>query len=141
MFGSVFTLLYKLSRKIAFADHVLYILFHCIIPRNCKIGKNVVFNHSGLGTVLHPNTCIGDNCWIEHHVLLGQRNGQSRSAPTIENDCVIGAYAIILGGVIIGEGSVIGAGTIITKDIPAHSIVYNNREMIIRENDKPVGQY
>lgn len=40
---------------------------------------------------------------------------------------------IILDGVTIGKGSVIGAGTLVTKDIPANSIVYDKREKVIRD--------
>lgn len=141
MFNTIFKIIYLISRKVIFFDHILYILFRCVIPRKACIGDNVTFNHAGLGTVVHPKTRIGDNVWIEHHVTLGQKNGAFREAPIIENDCVLGAYAVVLGGCVIGEGSVIGAGSIITSDIPPHSIVYNRRELVIRENDKPKGQY
>ena len=40
---------------------------------------------------------------------------------------------IILDGVTIGKGSVIGAGTLVNKDIPANSIVYDKREKVIRD--------
>ncbi len=141
VFSRVFKFIYNVSRVIPHLDKVLYILFRCIIPRNVRIGENVVFNHSGFGTVIHPNAVIGNNVWIEHHVLLGQKTGLSRNAPTIEDDCVLGAYAIVLGGVTIGKGSVVGAGTIITEDIPPNSIVYNKKEKVIKKNYKPKDQY
>ena len=50
----------------------------------------------------------------------------------IEDDCWIGSNVIILDGVTVGHGSVIGAGTVVTKDIPAGSIVVDKREKIVR---------
>ena len=51
----------------------------------------------------------------------------------IENDVWIGMGSIILKGVHIGEGSIVGAGTIVTKDIPPYSIVTNKVAMNIRQ--------
>ena len=68
---------------------------------------------------------------IQHHVLLGQRNGSG--APTIENNVIINPYSMILGGVTIGENSIIGAGSIVTKDVPPNSIYYNKVEPVIKE--------
>ena len=51
----------------------------------------------------------------------------------IEDDCWIGMGAIILKGVTIGRGSVIGAGTIVTKDIPPYSLVHSHSQLIIKE--------
>lgn len=62
-------------------------------------------------------------------------------APHIEKNFVIGVYAILLGGVTVGEGSVIGAGSLVLHDVPPHTIFYNNRTEIMKENNKPVGQY
>ena len=59
--------------------------------------------------------------------------GYEQSLPiTIENDVWIGAGAIILAGVTIGKQSVIGAGSVVTHDVPAHSVVAGNPARIIR---------
>jgi len=58
-----------------------------------------------------------------------------QSAPiTIEDDVWIGAHCIILKGVTIGARSVIGAGSVVTKDIPADSIVVGNPCRVIKTN-------
>lgn len=57
-------------------------------------------------------------------------NGKNDGAAIIEKKVLIGAYAIILGNVIIGENFIIGAGTIVLNDIPANTKVMgtiNNR--------------
>ena len=53
--------------------------------------------------------------------------GVNNKGIKIENDCWIGSNVIILDGVTIGHGSIIGAGTLIAKDVPANSIVYDKR--------------
>ena len=51
----------------------------------------------------------------------------------IEDDVWIGGNVVILKGVTIGKGSVIAAGTVVTKDIPPHTIIYNKRQNIMNE--------
>ncbi len=50
----------------------------------------------------------------------------------IENDAWIGAGAIILPGLTIGEGSIVGAGAVVTKDVPPHSVVAGNPARVIK---------
>ncbi len=59
----------------------------------------------------------------------------------IRKNVVIGAYAIILGGIEIGEGTVIGAGSLVLENVPAHSIYYNPRNSHISVNNKKTGCY
>ena len=137
----MFEFIYKLSRKNIVMNKILQIIYKCEIPYSAKIGNKVTFNHKGLGVVIHPNSQIEDNVYIEHHVCLGQRIGEDISAPIIRKNVVIGAYSVILGGVEIGEGSVIGACSLVLHDIPAHCIYYNERIERIKKNHKPIGQY
>ena len=58
--------------------------------------------------------------------------GVNQKGIVIEDDCWIGSNVTILDGVTIGRGSVIGAGTLITKDVPAGSIVVDKRNKIMR---------
>lgn len=138
---SLFDILFKLSRKNHVMNNLLRFLFGCDIPEKTKIGRNVVFNHKAMGCVIHPNAVIEDNVYFEHHVCLGQRTGTDASAPIIRENCVIGAYAMILGGIEIGANSVIGAGSLVMESVPPNSIFYNTREKYIKENDKPVRSY
>lgn len=50
----------------------------------------------------------------------------------IENDVWIGAGAIVLPGITIGEGAIVGAGAVVTKDVPAHAVVAGNPARVIR---------
>lgn len=89
------------------------------------IGKNVMF---------------GPKCslFAENHNFSDteasiKSQGVNQKGITIEDDCWIGSNVTILDGVTIGKGSVIGAGTLVTKDIPAGSIVVDKREKTMRE--------
>ena len=57
---------------------------------------------------------------------------------TIGNDVWIGVRAIILPGVEIGEGSIIGAGAVISKSVPPYSIVVGNPGKIVRNRKDPI---
>lgn len=59
--------------------------------------------------------------------------GVNNKGITIEDDCWIGSGVIILDGVTIGHGSVIGAGTLVLKDIPAESVVVDKRNQLARK--------
>lgn len=126
--------MFKLSRKSGIVNFLLKLLYSCDIPRKVRIGNNVVFPHNALGVVIHPDTLIGNNVCIQHHVLLGEKNGCG--APVINDNVVINPYSIIIGEVHIGKNCVIGAGSIVTKDIPDNCVYYNKIFPVIKEISK-----
>lgn len=85
------------------------------------------------------NVMFGPKCslFAENHNFSDtetsiKSQGVNQKGITVEDDCWIGSNVTILDGVTIGRGSVIGAGTLITKDVPAGSIVVDKREKAIR---------
>ena len=103
------------------------------IHPKAKIGKNLFIDH-GMGVVIGETSEISDNVTIYHNVTLGgtspsintneQRN--SKRHPTLEENVVVGSGAQILGPVVIGKNSLIGANAVITKDVPEKSIMAGN---------------
>ena len=90
--------------------------------------------------VIGKNVMFGPKCslFAENHVFSNTDNsiksqGVQQKGITIEDDCWIGSNVIILDGVTIGKGSVIGAGTLVSKDVPAGSVVFDKREKMVRE--------
>lgn len=110
-----------------------------------KIGNNVGISGSTIyawdSITIGDRTMIGANCKIFdsdlHPLDPADRNSDNfdavKTAPiTIGPDCFIGCNCLILKGVSIGEGAVIGAGSVVTKDIPAFSTAAGNPARIIR---------
>ena len=103
------------------------------IHPKAKIGKNLFIDH-GMGVVIGETSEISDNVTIYHNVTLGgtspsintneQRN--SKRHPTLEENVVVGSGAQILGPVVIGKNSLIGANAVVTKDVPEKSIMAGN---------------
>ena len=113
--------------KFKWIDHIL---FRNEISLKHRLKINL--SHEGLGTIINKHVKIGNNVKISNNVIIG---GHKFKHPIIEDDVIINAYSIIIGGVTIGQGSIIGIGTFVNKDIPPNSIVYNKKELIIRERD------
>lgn len=117
-----------------------------------KIGNGVAFNRG-----VHINAACGGRIWVGDHSLIGpgvvmrtanhqysrtdisiQNQGHTPADIIIEDDCWIGANAIILGGVHIGKGAVIGAASVVTKDIPSMAVAVGVPAKIIRYRDSNV---
>ncbi len=86
-----------------------------------KIGSEFFIDH-GSGVVIGETTEIGSNCLIYQGVVLGGTSLKKKKRhPTLLDNVVIGAGAIVLGPVTIGNNARIGAGAVVINDIPAGS--------------------
>lgn len=121
-----FDRVYRLSRKIKGFDILLRIMYGCDIPYEATIGENVKFAHSALGVVVHPDSIIEDGVFIQHHVTIGVNHSKEEGVPIIRKNAFIGPYAMILGGVEVGENAKVGAGTLLMKSIEPDSVYVNN---------------
>ena len=132
-------------RKFSLGDYSVIESFACI---NNAVGDVIIGDHTRIG--LH-NTIIGP-VTIGCHVNLAQgitvtalnhnfedsdkridEQGVSTTPVIIEDDIWIGANAVILPGVTIGNHSVVAAGAVVTKDIPPHSLVAGVPAKIIKQ--------
>lgn len=93
------------------------------IHPGATIGKKFFMDH-GAGIVIGETSEIKDNVLMYQGVVLGGTSLQKKKRhPTIENDVIIGAGAILLGPITVGEGGKIGAGSVVIKDVPAEKTV------------------
>lgn len=99
------------------------------IPENVDIGKNFIVCH-GVGLVVHPQTKIGDNVKLHQNTTVGIVKG--KRAPIIGNDVFIGANCVLIGDIQIGDGARIGAGSVVTKNVPEKAIVVGNPARVIK---------
>ncbi len=108
------------------------------IGNRCLIGK-------GSGIVGHFSITIGDDVWTGHHVYITDQNhgytditipiaqqSQPERAVTIGSRSWIGHGSVILPGVTIGEHVVIGANSVVTRDIPSYSVAVGSPAKVIR---------
>ena len=132
-------------RLFSLGDYSVIESFACI---NNAVGDVIIGDHTRIG--LH-NTIIGP-VDIGNHVNLAQgitvtalnhnfsdinkridEQGVSTNPVTIEDDVWVGANAVILPGVTIGEHCVVAAGAVVTKDVPPHSLVAGVPAKVIKK--------
>lgn len=96
--------------------------------RGVKIGNNVWIGQLVYIDEIHPSDVeIGDNCIISlrtsiiSHFYSGPRRPIGNGKVVIEKDVFIGPHCVILPNVRIGQGAVIRAGTVVSRNVPAHS--------------------
>ena len=88
-----------------------------------KIGRRFFIDH-GMGVVIGATAVVGDDVMIYHGVTLGARTSEAKKRhPTIGNNVVIGAGAKVLGDINIGVGVRINANLVVTKSVPARTMV------------------
>ena len=117
--------------------------FHCDYGYNIEIGENFYANVNcvmldGAKITFGDNVFIAPNCGFYtagHPLDVTQRNqGLEYAYPiTVGNNVWIGAQVCVLPGVSIGDNSVIGAGSVVTKSIPANSVAVGNPCRVIRK--------
>lgn len=130
-------------------------LYGCTIGSDCKIGTFVeiqrgvsIGNHVKISS--HSFVCEGvtieDNVFVGHGVMFindryprATANGRLQTADdwqliptTVKRDASIGSNATILCGVTIGEGALVGAGSVVTKDVPPYTVVVGNPARVVR---------
>lgn len=87
------------------------------------IGQRLFIDH-GMGIVIGETAVIGDDVTIYHGVTLGGTSLEKRKRhPTVGDRVTIGAGAKILGNIVIGDDSRIGANAVVVRDVPANSVV------------------
>lgn len=93
------------------------------IHPGATVGRRFFIDH-GMGVVIGETAEIGDDVMIYHGVTLGGRSlARIKRHPTIGDRVTIGAGAKVLGPVIIGSDSAIGANAVVVKDAPPDSII------------------
>lgn len=99
-----------------------------------EVGPGLKIEH-GYSLVVNDRTKIGANVHLRHCVTLGcakMPDGSQGPSPVLEDNVEIGANVCIIGGITIGRNSKIGAGSVVTKDVPPNSVAVGNPARVIR---------
>ena len=145
------------GNKLVIGDQVI---FNARVTFDSNAGTIVVGNRTYIGRshlVCHSNINIGSDVIISWGVTIVDHNSHAidwtcravdvsdwakgtkswehvKRGPVVIQDKVwIGFNAIILKGITLGEGAVIGAGSVVTKDVPAYTVVVGNPARVIRK--------
>jgi serine O-acetyltransferase len=119
---------------------VNYFVFRCITPPEAEVGTGLRLDHWGLCFVCHPNVEIGNNVRIYHGVTLAAETWiGSEFKIFIEDNVTIGVGASIIArsntSLRIGKNAYIGAGAVVTKDVPENAVVGGVPAKLIRMNE------
>lgn len=134
---SGFWRLYRLQKK--YAGGVLHDVLTFLLSRSAHrhggyIGPDAVIKgvpslpHGLHGIFISRYAQVGENCWIYQNVTIGEVN---RKAPTVGDDCLIGAGAVLVGDITIGNRVKIGAGAVVCTDVPDDCTVVSQPSRII----------
>lgn len=108
------------------------------IHPGAKIGMGVFIDH-GTGVVIGETTEIGDNVLIYQNVTLGGTGkDKGKRHPTIMSNVMISSGAKVLGPIVVGENSKIGANAVVLKDVPPNSTVVGIPGRVVKIGNEKV---
>jgi len=113
-----------------------FFLFNIEVPVSLKIGPGLVVPHPQ-GTVLGAKE-IGENVTIFHQVTLGAKKADFEydlsTRPLISNNVTLSVGSKVLGSVIVGEGAIVGANSVVLEDVPSEALAVGIPAKIIQKN-------
>lgn len=125
-------------------------LYSVDISPSAQIGPGLVLVH-GFGVVIGSSTRIAGNCVVFHGVTFGDRGSEwvgtrePDGHPAVGWGCIFGAGAKVLGPVTVGDNCVVGANSVVNRDVPANSVAAGlparvvNQRPVMDQDLRPVG--
>jgi acetyltransferase-like isoleucine patch superfamily enzyme len=119
-----------------------YLRIACLRMAGVSIGKDCMISWGAKLDVSGGRIIIGDRCTITHGcIILSHDRSKKRIDPNdkgkgivrLGNDVFIGVNSVILRDVTIGDYSIVGAGSVVTKDVPPNVVVAGNPARVIRK--------
>jgi serine O-acetyltransferase len=117
-------------------SHVSRFLTGIEIHPGARIGRRFFIDH-GSGVVIGETAEIGDDVLMYQGAVLGGTSSErTKRHPTVGDGVVIGAHAIVLGNIYVGDGSKVGSGSVVVESVPAGSTVIGVPGRVVRINGR-----
>lgn len=111
----------------------LYIKFQYHVQIEARIGPGLYIGH--VGTIYIGQGEIGPNCSLNHNVTIGQgQSAEGDGVPSLGRDVWIGTGSTLYGRITVGDGVTLAAGSILSKSVPAHSLVAGNPARVLQRD-------
>ena len=109
---------------------------HCFIENDVSIGNNVTIKNGVQvwdGSLIEDNVFIGPNVTFSNHKKPRSKIYPPKFiGPHVKKGASIGANATILPGIVVGEFAMVGAGAVVTADVPDYAVVVGNPASVIK---------
>ncbi len=112
------------------------------LPAAVSVGAGFRLFH-GVGLVVHPAAVIGAEVTLRQCTTIGTKrlkDGTESGAPILEDRVDVGANAVIIGPVTVGEGAIVGAGAVVTRDVACGVVVAGNPARPLCSSTKNAGE-
>ena len=118
-------ILFSFSKNIPILKQLIRFILHIEFP---KLNDDKIRLPHPYNIIITEGTKIGNNITIYQNVTIGSKQFAKnvKGAPSIGDNVIIYPNTVVLGNVHIGENSIIGAGSIVTKDVDSNTIVAGN---------------
>lgn len=113
--------------------HRLSLLLGIYMAPSTEIGPGLLIGHA-YGIIVNRRCRLGENCTISAHVMLGRKSREPKEGcPTLGDRVYVGPGAVIIGSILVGDDSAVGANAVVTKDRPAQAVVAGISAQIISQ--------
>jgi len=99
----------------------------------CQVGGGLRLSHPH-GVVIGGGAVVGDQCTLLQNVTLGERHVDGSGPhdyPTLRDNVTVGAGAVVLGDIEIGQGATVGANSVVLADVPAESLAVGSPARVL----------
>ncbi|HET9393412.1 MAG TPA: serine O-acetyltransferase [Candidatus Rubrimentiphilum sp.] len=108
------------------------------IHPGARIGRGFFIDH-GMGVVIGETAEVGDGCTIYQGVSLGGTSlSHGKRHPTLGNNVTVGASAVLLGAITIGDNARIGGGSVVIRDVPPNATAVGVPARVVMKDGVPV---
>jgi serine O-acetyltransferase len=121
-----------------FVSHVSRFLTGIEIHPAARLAPGVFIDH-GMGVVIGETAEVGEDVTLYQGVTLGGTSlKREKRHPTLERNVVVGTGAAVMGAITLGEGTRVGAGSVVVRDVPPNSVVVGVPGKVISRDGKRV---